>query len=878
MRKKVDGIIYEVVSPTEVALVDGEKAKRIKKEIKSEGELVGWDYSIVIPEYVTIKKKKYKVTSIGKSAFANTQYYTQMSIPNGVRHIGDWAFRNGEFKQIIIPISVESIGEEAFGECWYLISVVIPKTVTSIGKGVFYDCGSLENIIVDADNTVYDSRDNCNAIIETSSNTLIAGCKKSVIPNTVTNIGDRAFYSINLRSGIVLPNGITNIGERAFRYCDLDNIIIPNSLKSIGKNAFRGNNFKKVTIPNSVAYIGEYAFSYNSKLEHATVPDFIIKGGLGVFSECENLISIRGHNVGYPQWILDDIISNPHIQSSINYAYSYELRKWAQEKVLFNKERARKEEEQKILQYRNTFAGYVETATKNGKISKIPTVEEYVKPKVERDINEWQKKDEFESTEKWKARVNEATRNEKAKELAQKYKNEYVALQEKQKKEYEAVVQEFYAMKEEKQKVKFKADLLKLSTYDADNQSFMIKSGSEVFADILLPVKVEDAPSFKANWEKIKLTATLNYVPNGDDVALTAVTFKDGDKTYTYDSNTKAKYAVTEIDYNFKPIELAMTEGDNINYTFNPLEEMAQRVVTTPEQDLSKRQNGVTVERKKLSVGGQTGVDTGKQPSVVRLADVDTDIPSGAQAANNTFAVIIGNENYSQVSKVPYALNDAKIFATYCQKTLGLPQKNIKTYADATFGILLSAVDNIKKIAEAYKGNLNVIFYYAGHGLPNEDSKDAFLLPVDADGRNTAACYATNKLYEELAGLGAKSVTVFMDACFSGAQRGEGMLASARGVAIKPRDVEPKGNMVVFSAASADETAYPYTEKGHGLFTYFLLKKLQESKGNATLGELGSYIREKVSQESIVTNGKSQTPTIVSSAALGDGWKNMRLK
>ena len=149
---------------------------------------------------------------------------------------------------------------------------------------------------------------------------------------------------------------------------------------------------------------------------------------------------------------------------------------------------------------------------------------------------------------------------------------------------------------------------------------------------------------------------------------------------------------------------------------------------------------------------------------------------------------------------------------------------------------------------------------------------------MDADGRNTAACYATNKLYEELAGLGAKSVTVFMDACFSGAQRGEGMLASARGVAIKPRDVEPKGNMVVFSAASADETAYPYTEKGHGLFTYFLLKKLQESKGNATLGELGSYIREKVSQESIVTNGKSQTPTIVSSAALGDGWKNMRLK
>jgi len=261
-----------------------------------------------------------------------------------------------------------------------------------------------------------------------------------------------------------------------------------------------------------------------------------------------------------------------------------------------------------------------------------------------------------------------------------------------------------------------------------------------------------------------------------------------------------------------------------------------------------------------------------------KFGDVDVNIPSSTQTSSNTFAVIIGNENYSQVAKVPYALNDAKTFATYCQKTLGLPQKNIRTYMDATFGIMLSAIENIQGIAKAYKGNINVIFYYAGHGLPNEESKDAFLLPVDASGRNTLACYATNKLYEELAGLGAKSVTVFMDACFSGAQRGEGMLASARGVAIKPRDVEPKGNMVVFSAASADETAYPYTEKGHGLFTYFLLKKLQESKGNATLGELGSYIREKVSQESIVTNGKSQTPTVVSSAALGDGWKNMRLK
>jgi len=119
---------------------------------------------------------------------------------------------------------------------------------------------------------------------------------------------------------------------------------------------------------------------------------------------------------------------------------------------------------------------------------------------------------------------------------------------------------------------------------------------------------------------------------------------------------------------------------------------------------------------------------------------------------------------------------------------------------------------------------------------------------------------------------------VFMDACFSGAQRGEGMLASARGVVLKPKFDAPQGNMVVFSAAQGDETAYPYKEKGHGLFTYFLIKKLQETKGAVTLGELSNYVTTNVSQQSIVVNRKSQTPTVVPSANMGDGWKNVVLK
>ena len=207
-----------------------------------------------------------------------------------------------------------------------------------------------------------------------------------------------------------------------------------------------------------------------------------------------------------------------------------------------------------------------------------------------------------------------------------------------------------------------------------------------------------------------------------------------------------------------------------------------------------------------------------------------------------------------------------------------MPEKNVRTYGNATYAGFVQAINDIKKIAEAYNGDLSVVFYYAGHGIPNEATKDAYLLPVDADGKQMDVCYSVGKLYKELGALKAKNVVVFMDACFSGAQRGEGMLASARGVALKAKAETPQGNMVVFSAASGDETAYPYKEKGHGLFTYFLLKKLQESKGDCTLGELGEYIQTNVRQQSVVVNRKSQTPTVISSTSLGDSWKNLKLK
>ena len=257
---------------------------------------------------------------------------------------------------------------------------------------------------------------------------------------------------------------------------------------------------------------------------------------------------------------------------------------------------------------------------------------------------------------------------------------------------------------------------------------------------------------------------------------------------------------------------------------------------------------------------------------------LDKDIPITSKTADNTFAFIVGNENYLDAIKVPFANNDANIFAEYCKRTLGLPKDNVKVYKDATFGVLVNAVSTIKKIAKAYEGKLNIIFYYSGHGIPDEASHEAFMLPIDADGQNMGICYSLDKLYKELKDTHAQKVLVLLDACFSGAVRGNGMIVETKGVAIKPKKNVVDGNIVVLSAATDKQTAYPFEQEGHGLFTYYLLKKLHDTCGNVTLGELQSYIKSEVEKKAIVIKGKEQTPTVVTSGTMLNTWKSLPLR
>ncbi len=235
------------------------------------------------------------VTSIGEWAFNECSNLTNIVIPNSVTSIGLGAFeRCTSFTSVVIPNSVTSIEDYAFIGCTGLTSIEIPNSVTSIGTGAFSDCTGLTSIVVADGNTVYDSRDNCNAIIETATNTLLTGCQSTVIPNSVTSIGYGAFGGCTGLTSIAIPNSVTSIGEQAFVGCSgLTSIEIPNSVTSIGNYAFSGcTGLTSVTVGNSVTSIGERAFFGCSGLTSVTVGNSVTSIGNYAFQECSKLKTI----------------------------------------------------------------------------------------------------------------------------------------------------------------------------------------------------------------------------------------------------------------------------------------------------------------------------------------------------------------------------------------------------------------------------------------------------------------------------------------------------------------------------------------------------------------------------------------------------------
>jgi len=219
----------------------------------------------------------------------------EIIIPNGVTSIGHMAFSYcTNLSDISIPNSVTSIGYEAFHHCSSLTSFNVSKNVTSIGPGVLGGCSNLETIEVDAENTCYNSRNNCNAIIDSETNELLAGCKNTIIPDGVTSIGHDVFYNCRDLKTVTIPSSVTYIGSYAFAATGITSIVIPNSVTDMGQYSFSGClDLTSATFSDGATIIGNAMFSFCPKLTNVTIPNSMKTICWGAFGRCSGLTSIN---------------------------------------------------------------------------------------------------------------------------------------------------------------------------------------------------------------------------------------------------------------------------------------------------------------------------------------------------------------------------------------------------------------------------------------------------------------------------------------------------------------------------------------------------------------------------------------------------------
>lgn len=275
-------------------------------------------------------------------------------------------------------------------------------------------------------------------------------------------------------------------------------------------------------------------------------------------------------------------------------------------------------------------------------------------------------------------------------------------------------------------------------------------------------------------------------------------------------------------------------------------------------------------------------VNQEKKYSYQPFSDVDLNVPYGAPANELQFALIIGNEDYKNYqpdlaaeSNVPFARNDACAFKEYAIKTLGIPEKNITLLLDGTYGQISQGLTKMNLLAKNTNGKASFVFYYAGHGMPDEITKEPYLVPVDISGANISNALKLKEVYAKLTEFPSERVCVFLDACFTGGARAEGLIAG-RGISIKPKEQLLKGNIVVFNSSSGNQSSMAYSDQKHGLFTYYLLKKLQESKGDIGLKEFSTSLKEKVGLESLIINNKEQNPQTQTSAEASAKWEKWK--
>jgi hypothetical protein len=316
---------------------------------------------------------------------------------------------------------------------------------------------------------------------------------------------------------------------------------------------------------------------------------------------------------------------------------------------------------------------------------------------------------------------------------------------------------------------------------------------------------------------------------------------------------TSRRFKLDEI-----PFKVVLTEKGGSYKVEQPLGlKMNERTTNIVDVDLSKLQVQKDADMKQIT-------------EVIELADVDKNIPKTGFNGRNTLAVVIGVEDYKYAPKVDYARRDAQVFQKYAQSVFGIPKENIYflTDVEATLGEFNKIFSRDGWLARrTVEDETHIVVYYAGHGAPDIRSETAYLIPYDIDPNYARTGFSINQLYSSLSSLKAKSVTVFLDACFSGKSRNDKLLISGtRGVIIKTESSAfSANNMAVISASSNDEYSAAYPEKHHGIFTYFLLKALQENAhklNELSVNEFFNSIKGNVTKRAGYLD-REQTPSLM---------------
>ncbi len=240
-----------------------------------------------------------QITHISGSAFFSCTSLQEVTIPGNVKKIAEYAFNGcSGLTSLTLEEGITTIGEYAFCACRSLTQLNIPSTVKTINASSFWSCSSLNNVTVDDANTVYDSRDNCNGIITTATNTLFLGTVATVIPSSVTAIGASAFYGNTNLSSISIPEGVLTIGGSAFSSCTaLKQVSLPTTLTTISSYAFSGcRKLSSISFPTGLKKIDSYAFKGCDNLEKISIPASVTSLGGYAFSDCSYLLKVAVNN------------------------------------------------------------------------------------------------------------------------------------------------------------------------------------------------------------------------------------------------------------------------------------------------------------------------------------------------------------------------------------------------------------------------------------------------------------------------------------------------------------------------------------------------------------------------------------------------------